>query len=301
MNITISNYEEYAIDYMEDNLSSAERSAFMAFLKENPSIAKEIELIDLDVIDAEVYTYPDKSKLLKKDRRMGWLLLLFLALILGAYFLLNDKKEIEEPKVKTNHFLAQQKIEVEHKHDSKKEIEIKNTPKVEAQPEKVNTKTTKVRIEKKPVKPVTRKPIQSSPIVNVTTPRPQTSVAVAKIKEPIVQTEVVEKEEVVIANTEDKKDTEIPVKVEEIKVNPISPVITESPLPNKKVLVAHVETPKTDVETVAKPKNVEVSNGGRKSKKFRIKIPAKLAGITDKNRNSVVPKLFQNKNKTQAK
>ena len=43
MKISLLNYEEYVMDFLEDNLGDAEKIAFLSFLQENPAIQKEIE------------------------------------------------------------------------------------------------------------------------------------------------------------------------------------------------------------------------------------------------------------------
>jgi hypothetical protein len=66
MKINRHNYEEYLIDFMDDNLSSNEVEAVMSFLKNNPDIKAEFEELNTGKLIADEQTF-DKKHLLKKD------------------------------------------------------------------------------------------------------------------------------------------------------------------------------------------------------------------------------------------
>jgi hypothetical protein len=64
-NINKSNYEIYAIDYIENNLSDELKTEFEEFLKQNPSIREEMDILDINFRDAD-YVVFDNKHLLKK-------------------------------------------------------------------------------------------------------------------------------------------------------------------------------------------------------------------------------------------
>ncbi len=69
MKITIDNYEQYVLDYLEGNLNLREERLFEDFLDQHPSVKEEIEGVDQYTLtpDMEIQ-YPDKSLLYRKKR-----------------------------------------------------------------------------------------------------------------------------------------------------------------------------------------------------------------------------------------
>ncbi len=67
MMITINNYEEYIIDYLDGMLSKADQKQFEQFLDQHPHIKKEMEGINDMVLEPEDISFLDKSSLLKTD------------------------------------------------------------------------------------------------------------------------------------------------------------------------------------------------------------------------------------------
>ncbi len=67
MMITINNYEEYIIDYLDGMLSKKDQIEFEQFLDQHPHIKKEMEGINDMVIEPEDISFLDKSSLLKTD------------------------------------------------------------------------------------------------------------------------------------------------------------------------------------------------------------------------------------------
>jgi hypothetical protein len=69
--IDTTNYEEFAIEYLEGTLNPETRSAFEEFLEGNPKIKAEIidlgEPVTIPILDLE---HPDKEKLYKKKQRI---------------------------------------------------------------------------------------------------------------------------------------------------------------------------------------------------------------------------------------
>lgn len=64
--INLYNYEEYVLDFLEDNLESSEREAFTLFLEANPEIREELELFDNEKLIPEPIVF-DHKDILKKE------------------------------------------------------------------------------------------------------------------------------------------------------------------------------------------------------------------------------------------
>lgn len=63
--VNINNYEEFVIDFMEDNLSPDMKLLFINFLDDNPEIAEEISDINDATLNADLFTFKDKAELKK--------------------------------------------------------------------------------------------------------------------------------------------------------------------------------------------------------------------------------------------
>lgn len=66
LEINLYNYEEYVVDFLEDNLESSERDAFLFFLEANPEIREEMELFDNEKLIPEPIVF-DYKDILKKE------------------------------------------------------------------------------------------------------------------------------------------------------------------------------------------------------------------------------------------
>jgi len=106
------NYEQYALDYLEGNLSGELLIEMQAFLLKHPEIASEFGALDLPYLTPETaVVYTDKESLLqttstgtvKKDRR--FLLVLGMLLLFGIvgtlYIQMPSKKEIVNSTIDT--------------------------------------------------------------------------------------------------------------------------------------------------------------------------------------------------------
>ncbi len=115
MKINISNYEIFALDYLEGNLEAEEMAAMQNFLQAHPKIA-----IELEVLKEMAYLVPDESivfvpkRKLLKTRRLGiiwsnqqvWVTLgsaaALVVLIFTAYLLCySDTQEASSPVAQT--------------------------------------------------------------------------------------------------------------------------------------------------------------------------------------------------------
>lgn len=67
MKITINNYEEYIIDFLEDSLPDDVRIEFEMFLRENPEIADEINGFENISLQPETVIFDDKNNLKKTE------------------------------------------------------------------------------------------------------------------------------------------------------------------------------------------------------------------------------------------
>lgn len=72
MNLDRSNYEQWALDYLEGTLGAAERESFERFLSAHADLAAEIRSLDpLPVLPVERIAYPAARALLRGGRRMA--------------------------------------------------------------------------------------------------------------------------------------------------------------------------------------------------------------------------------------
>ncbi len=67
MDINRKNYEIYAIDFVEGNLSTVDAAEFLAFLSENPDIANEVELLRDSPIKLPTNSNSEDFSFLKKN------------------------------------------------------------------------------------------------------------------------------------------------------------------------------------------------------------------------------------------
>ncbi len=67
MMITIDNYEEWMVDYLDGTLSEANQKDFEQFLDHHPEIRKELDGINDMVLEPENISFVDKSSLLKTE------------------------------------------------------------------------------------------------------------------------------------------------------------------------------------------------------------------------------------------
>src|SRR5687768_12877365 len=66
MNITRHNYEEYFILYLDNELSSEDRLLVELFVKENPDLQEELDLlIQTQLVPDSSFVFADKEQLLK--------------------------------------------------------------------------------------------------------------------------------------------------------------------------------------------------------------------------------------------
>ncbi len=66
IDINISNYETYVIDYLDGKLNAVEMACFIAFLENNPDIKEEIIELNEVTIEPDDYNFTEKSRLKKK-------------------------------------------------------------------------------------------------------------------------------------------------------------------------------------------------------------------------------------------
>lgn len=68
MKVTINNYEEWMIDYLEGNLSNVERKQLVEFLEFHPELKAELELFEQTKLQPDTtIVFVNKEALKKKE------------------------------------------------------------------------------------------------------------------------------------------------------------------------------------------------------------------------------------------
>ena len=72
MDINRHNYETYFLLYVDNELPAAERTAVELFVRENPDLAPELELLGGTILPQEITSFEHKSDLFRKDEVSAW-------------------------------------------------------------------------------------------------------------------------------------------------------------------------------------------------------------------------------------
>lgn len=97
--ITISNYEEWLVAYIDNELTPAQRTAVEAFAGQHITVQKELELLQQTKLQPEAILFPDKESLYRKEEKVRpivwWRIaaaaVLFIGIGTTAVVLLNNK------------------------------------------------------------------------------------------------------------------------------------------------------------------------------------------------------------------
>lgn len=68
--INLSNYEEWLVRYMDNELNGEEKAAIEKFISDNPAVKKEWELIQRTKLQPETITFPNKELLYRKEDKV---------------------------------------------------------------------------------------------------------------------------------------------------------------------------------------------------------------------------------------
>ena len=304
MNINKSNYEAYAIDYLEGNLPQVEKVSFDSFLKEHPVIAKEMEMMAPMSVDKTIYTYPQKEKLLKKKKYVGLYFLFVLIALVSAYFMLGNLEKEPVIDKKTNQYLAQKEVPkktndeiktskqqstsvIEHNKAIKTSNLVVQTKNKKSNDQRIAPKKTNQSTNKKPAFEQNNTASQTSYAPNpIAASLPiERSAKTEKTIPQKLNTKNVDGVNVT-SSTQQKTIVESSVPILETKT-----LTEEDPFRSEQVTLAAVVTPTVELtnDIISEPKNE------KKKRKIRFQLPAKLAGITDAKRNSVIPRAFRGK------
>lgn len=97
--ITISNYEEWLVAYIDNELTPAQRTAVETFAGQHITVQKELELLQQTKLQPETILFPDKESLYRKEEKVRpivwWRIaaaaVLFIGIGTTAVVLLNNK------------------------------------------------------------------------------------------------------------------------------------------------------------------------------------------------------------------
>jgi len=95
-NISASNFDDTAIQYIEETLNAILTNELMAFVKQNPKYENELDLYRKTKLVADTSIVFDNKKSLKKDSRTRpviwyyWSAAASIAILIAAYFLFNN-------------------------------------------------------------------------------------------------------------------------------------------------------------------------------------------------------------------
>src|SRR5690606_24893938 len=71
MKITLANYEEFVLDFLEGNLQQEDERIFSIFLDQHPDIRVEIEGVEKFVLTPDYgIRYPNKNSLYQEDKNI---------------------------------------------------------------------------------------------------------------------------------------------------------------------------------------------------------------------------------------
>jgi hypothetical protein len=101
--ITISNYEEWLVAYIDNELAPEQRTAVEAFAGQHITVQKELELLQQTKLQPETILFPDKESLYRKEEKVRpivwWRIaaaaVLFIGIGTTAVVLLNTKNSNE--------------------------------------------------------------------------------------------------------------------------------------------------------------------------------------------------------------
>lgn len=189
--VTIQNYEEYLMLFIDDELDAVAVTELMDFLEEHPEFKKELEVYQKTKLHVEeAPRFADKEQLLKKpgitvDLRR-WLLYgaaAGIALLIG-FNAIQWRNSATETKIIEPSALTQKKEPSTA--PSIPEIQEKNEPVLPASPS-APTPSTSSLAKNKPIKPVSSKP---APVNTIPQPTqaPQNPVTPENKEQPIAQT-----------------------------------------------------------------------------------------------------------------
>lgn len=97
--ITISNYEEWLVAYIDNELTPEQRTAVEAFAGQHITVQKELELLQQTKLQPETILFPDKESLYRKEEKVRplvwWRIAAAAVLLIGisttAIVMLNNK------------------------------------------------------------------------------------------------------------------------------------------------------------------------------------------------------------------
>jgi hypothetical protein len=104
--VTLSNYEEWLVLYMDNELTTDQRKTLEQFLEANPSVKKEVDLLLRTQLQPETIVFANKEVLYKREEKVRPILwwraaaaILILALSITSVIVFNKKGNIDKENI----------------------------------------------------------------------------------------------------------------------------------------------------------------------------------------------------------
>jgi hypothetical protein len=259
--INKSNYEAFALDYLEGNLSATDRQAMEDFLAKHPTIAEEVMMLAdmVTIVPDESIVFENKAALLKQEDsakvvamyRRTWFrvavaaaaMLLLVGGYLAGYFTedagMKDNFVINNtPKKETNEATNIKPLEEENE-----EVIVVDEEMIEETEVVLNNKIQEKKALKKAITPQSKSTQRYSDVANTPLPNTKnTTIEKPESNMPELQEITPEKEDesVIVVN---ENEPIVPEEVPQTKLSPQEDVTTPTP---KKEAVATNEKPQNE-------------------------------------------------------
>lgn len=267
--VSLNNYEESLLSYIDNELTEQQRIAVERFVNTNPAAKKELELLQQTKLQPETIVFANKESLYRKEEKVRSLpvrwwraaaAILILALGLTAVLVMNNKSIDDVPVAKNP---GTPKVSpVENKVDQ---------PVQEAMADNNNSiapANEEIAADKENKRPTTPAYAQQTNVGEKENKQAQKVISPANNPLPV------QKEEVLIANNNNKPSNNLPTPENNPYVNGENPVVAKVNTPNEKTEIKNIPAvtnqpaPPSNIIQATYTNNGEelVQNDGKKNK-----------------------------------